>query len=280
MKTLKTLIAITLVGITTVSCQKVVDLKVDDPDPQVAVEGMISNHLNESYVKLEWTKPYFSKEAPKPVINARVVIMDGNGANIPFQETTAGFYIAPAGFTGKPGTAYQLDVKYNGGTLQATATMPDTVSILNLELVKANAEDPRLDAGYYLYGTLGEQPRIRNYFKAETFVNGVKNMITADDIEVFNDEYFENQGYVPVELNFWPLEDDKEPGLHPGDSISLKVWSISQQGFEYYSALSDTPMQGGIFGKNPANLPSNIEGGLGWFQASSYTQIQKLRVGE
>ncbi len=47
--------------------------------------------------------------------------------------------------------------------------------------------------------------------------------------------------------------------------------SLEQAAYHYKKALKETPSQGGMYGKNPANVPSNIIGGLGLFYAAPCT---------
>lgn len=267
-----------LLGILTVSCQKVVELKVDEPDPQVAVEGVITNNAGESYVKLEWTKTYFSKEAPEAVREALVTITDDAGNTVVFSENSPGMYTGPSSFAGIIGRTYQLEVDYDGGTLQATSTLPDTVPVLALELVKATAADPQWEEGYHLLGTMLNQPTVKNYYKTEALINGKRQLTTASDLVVFDDQAF-GEGFTATgAIAFWDEKDENKPQV--GDTLSIRLYSLDESSYNFYLALADTPMQGGIFGKNPANVPSNIEGGLGLFQAYSYTLSGEVIVEE
>ncbi len=267
-----------LLGILSASCQKVVELKVDEPEPQVAVEGVITNNAGESYLKLQWSKTYFSKEAPEAVREALVTITDDEGNVIVFTESSPGMYTGPASFAGIIGRTYQLEVDYDGGTLQATSTLPDTVPVLALELVKATAADPQWEEGYHLLGTMLNQPAIKNYYKTEALINGKRQLTTASDLVVFDDQAF-GEGFTATgAVAFWDEEDENKPQV--GDTLSIRLFSLDKSSYNFYLALADTPMQGGIFGKNPANAPSNIEGGLGLFQAYSYTLSGEVIVEE
>lgn len=253
------------------SCTKVVDLKLNEPESKIAVEGMISNQAGGSFVRLAYTKGYLSSDAPETIVDAQVSVRDNEGNLTLFSASDEeGMYLPPAGFVGQVGKTYSLDVQYEGGTVSAESTMPDTVSGSNVYVVKADITDPYLEAGYHLMTTIKKYRTEDSYFKAEVFINGVKRMSTASDIVVFEDLMFEQNDELEGRVAFWPetLEDDEKPQM--GDVITLKLVSINKQTFEYLLALSETPMQGGLFGKTPANVPSNIEGGLGWFQASSF----------
>lgn len=278
MKFLRITLSLVIAGMLSISCQKVVELKVDEPTPQVAVEGLITNYVGESYVKLQWTKTYFSKEDPKAVRNAVVQISDNEGNVVSFAEAAPGMYAAPASFFGEIGRTYSLHVDYDGGTLQASSVLPDTTTILEVELVKATASDPRLEEGYHLVAAMQKSGSDEQFYKSEAYINGTRQMNTAEDLVVFNDDYYEDGEIITEVLAFWEEEDENKP--LPGDRLSVRVVSIDKDTYDYYLALSDTPSQGGIFGKNPANVPTNIKGGLGLFQACSYVRTREVLVEE
>lgn len=278
MKFLKSLIALSFLASTLSSCQKVVDLKVGEAEPQVAVEGVITHRAGESYVKLQWTKTYFSEDAPKAVQEALVSITDELGNTVVFEEKSPGLYTGPASFAGIIGRSYQLDVDYDGGSLQASTSLMDTVPILALELIKARPEDPQWEEGYHLIGTMINQPRVKNFYKTEALINGQRQQNTASDLVVFNDQAFGDGLTATGVIAFWAEDDPHKPGL--GDTLSIRLFSLNESSYDFYLALADTPMQGGFFGKNPANLPSNIIGGLGLFQAYSYTLSGEVVVAE
>jgi hypothetical protein len=269
MKIVKTLIALILLATSITSCQKVVELKVAEPDPQVAVEGVITNTAGESYIKLQWTKTYFSTEAPDAVREALVTIADDEGNIVVFSEILPGLYKGPASFTGFIGRTYHLEIEYDGGTLQATSTLQDTVRVLGLELVKARAGDLQWEEGYHLIGTMANQPSIKNYFRTEAMINGKRQLSTASDLVVFDDQAFGQGLTASGVIAYWDEEDETKPQV--GDTLSIRLYSLDESSYNFYLALADTPMQGGLFGKTPANVPSNIKGGIGLFQACAYT---------
>jgi hypothetical protein len=261
------------------SCTKVVDLKLNEPESKIAVDGLISNRAGESFVKLTYTKGYLSSDAPEIIIDAQVSVRDNDG-NITLFSTSnnEGLYLAPTDFMGEIGKTYTLDVQYEGQSLSAESTMNDTVSGSSVNVIKADITDPYLDAGYHLLATIKKYKEEDSFYKGEIFINGVKQMNTAADIVAFDDRMFEAGEELEVRLFRWAetLEDDEKP--QKGDVVTLQLISISEKTYDYLQALSETPMQGGLFGNTPANVPSNIQGGLGWFQASAFSNPQKVVV--
>ncbi|WP_417611945.1 DUF4249 domain-containing protein [Owenweeksia hongkongensis] len=253
------------------SCTKVVDLKLNEPESKVAVDGLISNRAGESFIKLAYTKGYLSSDEPETIIDAQVSVRDNRGNLILFTASgNDGLYLPPTDFVGEVGKTYTLAVQYEGGSLSAESTMNDTVSGNNVNVIKADITDPYFEAGYHLLATIKKYKDEDSFYKGEIFINGVKQMTTASDIVAFDDRMFEAGEELEARLYYWAetSEDDEKPQM--GDVVTLQLISISEETYEYLSALSETPMQGGLFGKTPANVPTNIKGGLGWFQASSY----------
>jgi hypothetical protein len=263
------------------SCTKVVDLKLSEPESKIAVEGMISNQAGGSFVRLAYTKGYLSSDARETIVDAQVSVRDNEGKLTLFSASDQkGTYLPPAGFIGEAGKTYSLNVQYKGGHVSAQSTMSDTVSGSGVHMVKADITNPHLAAGYHLMATIKKYKAEDSYMKAEVFINGKKRMTTADDIVVFEDLLFEKNDELEGSLAFWEesMEEHKKPKV--GDVVKLQLISINKETFEYLRALSETPTQGGLFGKTPANVPSNITGGLGWFQASSASLAGEIIVAE
>lgn len=53
----------------------------------------------------------------------------------------------------------------------------------------------------------------------------------------------------------------------------MSLLSLSKEAFDFYAAMASLAGQGGLFGRNPANLPTNISnGGVGFFSASAVSK--------
>jgi hypothetical protein len=263
------------------SCTKVVDLKLKEPESKIAVEGIISNQIGGSFVKLAYTKGYLASESPEFVNDAQVSVRDSKGNLTLFTlAENPEMYLPPAGFVGEVGETYMLDVQYDEGSISAQALMRDTVFAKNVSVIKADLSHPYLEAGQHLMATIDKYQEEDSYYQAEVYVNGIKRMGTASDIIVFEDRLYDQNDELELRIAFWADELDEEEKLQTGDVLSVQFIRISEETYAYLSALSETPMQGGLFGRTPANVPSNIQGGLGWFQASSFGSPQHALVME
>lgn len=273
MKTLFYL-SISFLALVLLSCEEVITVNPGPEQSQIAVEGVILNKAGESYVKLSYTSPYFSGSTPMPVTNAFVSVKDDSNHVILFEERSAGYYLPPADFSGVPGTTYLLSVDHNGKMLTSQSTMPDSAQLkkLRIELVAEN--HPEKQKGYYLYATLHDLNPEENYFKSEHFVNGIRQQKTAKDLQIFDDRFFQGLGDVEAMFGHWRNEESDDTHLNKDDLVAVRLYTLDKAAFNYLKALKDTPSQGGLYGKNPANVPSNIMGGLGLFYSAAYTSSE------
>lgn len=242
----------------------------------MAVEGMIVNKAGESFVLLATTAPYFSADAPDPVGHASVTVTDNHNNIISFEETEDGRYMAPADFKGVPGRTYSLSVQVDGRLLTSQSTMPDSLEISNVRLEHIDEDNDYMQEGFYLYGTLNSDDPKSNYFKSEVYVNGIRRQKTAHDLQIFDDKLFGSLGDVEGTFGHWPSDTDNP--LEQNDRLTIRLYALDKPAYDYLKALNDTPMQGGMYGRNPANVPSNIHGGVGIFHAAAYTTSEAVTV--
>lgn len=260
------------------SCEEVVEIDSRPDQLQTVVDGTITNRKGQSYVKVYKTSPYFSVVDGETITGAVVTVIDSDGLQIRFEERDKGMYLCPEDFRGLPGKTYHLNIHVNGDAITAQSTMPDSVLLKNLHLVHVKDDKASLRKGYHLYGTLTDQANTINYFKAERYVNGTRQQMTAKDLHVFDDQFFEGVQEVEGSLAFWGNESDDDYVLKTGDTVSIKLYALDPQAFHYFKAMKSMPSQGGLYGKNPANLPGNLSGALGIFHATAFTISNSLIV--
>lgn len=264
--------------LTLFSCEEVIEVDPGSAQAQIAVEGMIVNKTGESFVRLTRTAPYFSSDAPQPVTGASVTVADDHDHMIAFVETGDGRYLAPVNFEGVPGRTYSLTVGIDGRMLTAQSTMPDSLDVSNVRLEYIDDNNEEMQEGYYLYGTLNSDDPESNYFKSEVYVNGIRRQKSAQDLQVFDDRFFGGLGDVEGTFGHWTS--DADDFLAKNDVLTIRLYALDKPAHDYLKALNDTPTQGGMYGRNPANVPSNIHGGVGLFHAAAYTTSEAVTVGE
>jgi hypothetical protein len=113
------------------SCEKVIEIDIEEADKKFVIEGTVSNIATEaSEVKISQTKNFTSDNQFVGLSGATVSIQVNNGIVYPLTETTTGIYRTNA-FNGIPGNSYKLSVTINGKAFTSTSIMP--IVLVNLD---------------------------------------------------------------------------------------------------------------------------------------------------
>lgn len=184
--------------------------------------------------------------------------------------------VADGSLLGEPGRTYTLNVEADGKTATAVTTIPQVIALDSLwfQLAQQNPNDDSLG---FIWATLADPDTLGNgyrWFAKRTNLNadGEPKDIAfiAPLFSVFEDRFFSgltfdfqyNRGSQP----FSSAEDDnnEEAGYFKrGDTVVVKFASLGRREYKFYeSYASNVSSQGDLF-SNPANVVSNISGGLG-----------------
>ncbi|MEO8147936.1 MAG: DUF4249 domain-containing protein [Bacteroidia bacterium] len=245
------------------SCEKVVDIDLKTSESTVVVEGLITDQSGMSYVKLTMSDAYFNAQQAKKVTNAEVKVSDGN-TTMNFTQVQPGVYKPDANFAGTTGRTYSLTVTVDGKVFTSQSTLPSVTPIdsITYKYFPENNADGK-DSGYYVYASFNEPAGLGNNYKVDLYQNNISKVERPADLILFDDKYIDGRYATDWELPY---------ALEAGDSITLKMYSLDKAGFDFYSAMLDLADAGGLFGKTPANLPTNIKGdAFGYFGASAIT---------
>ncbi len=247
------------------ACQEEAKLKLENANPQVVIEGIITDNAGPYVVKVSETLNYFDEADENGVSGAQVVISDNEGFSEVLEETISGNY-QTVNLQGKVGNAYTLSVNYNGNEYQSTATImePPIFDSLTYRFVE---ETPLKDEGYYLY-FYGKTPKPEiNYYRWLVYKNGTLFNTDPEDFLLASDEFVTEQ-----------LSDLEFPfAFQPDDTVRLEMYGLERPMFDYYNELLNILFNdGGLFSPPPVNPVSNIRNvtnpenpPLGYFQVSS-----------
>ncbi len=262
MKKIKIFALLSIAVIAFSSCEKVVDIKLPVSESKPVVEGLVADTVGMSYVRLTRSDSYFKVQQLAGISNALVEVSDNHGMTTVFHETAPGYYEPSTGFKGMAGVTYNLKVTLDGTELTSSATMRPvtTIETVRTEFFDDNNSEGR-EKGYYVFISFYELPGPGDSYKIDMFVNGASNVKRPNDLFYFNDKYVD--GGHAVDWSF-------AQKVEKNDAIVLKMYSLDQDGYKFYDALYQTANAGGFFGKNPANVPTNIHGNaFGYFGASA-----------
>jgi len=267
MKNNNLIIIILSVIILTVSCTKVIDLKLGNASDQLVIEGNITNVKGTQTVILTKNIPFSSPNNYPPVTGATVKISDQTGNIYSLAESTPGNYTI-ANMAGIQGTAYTLTVATGGQTYIARSTIPvpvilDSLTDKNDPLGgSSNGNNKKLITVHYQ-----DPAGIANQYRYIMWVNGVQ----VKDIFVEDDEFTDGR-YVSSDL----MESDID--IYAGDKVTIEMQCIDEPVYKYWFALESQQTDGIGGSVAPANPPTNIlPATLGYFSAHT-TQSLTLTV--
>ncbi len=109
------------------SCRKIIDIKTNNADPQLVIEGNITDKLIAQQIKISKSVSYDSKNIFPAVTGAVVTVSDSRGNNYIFLESEPGLYANK--MRGIAGLTYTMKVQLEGKTYTAVSKMPALVKL-------------------------------------------------------------------------------------------------------------------------------------------------------
>jgi hypothetical protein len=251
-------VALAFAGLATfTSCQKVIDVKLDDADKKIVIDAVITDQVGGCIVKLSKTKNFKEDNSFNGLSGATVTIKDETGTIIPLNETDPGVYTAPQ-LKGNNGKTYQLSVNAEGKSYTASSTMPEQVILDStyLEKQKFFSEEQTFS------NVVFQDPAgVKNYYLFKQFVNGKR----TDGIFIMDDDLSDGKKFQSTLYLF--TDDDKK--IKSGDVVEVEMQCIEKAVYKYWYSY-DQGASGGGGGASPANPVSNISGdALGYFSAQT-----------
>lgn len=174
------------------------------------------------------------------------------------------------------GKTYRLDVSVDGKSLSAVSSIPNPVP-LDSVWFKLALQTPGDDSLGYAWARITDPDTLGNSYRwMAKRINHRANGQTMDDYYIsplgstYNDKYVngltfdftENRG-----SEFYaghPEDDNAEAGFFKvGDTIAVKALSIGKKEYDFYSSYDSNVGTTGDLFSTPANVKTNITGGLG-----------------
>jgi hypothetical protein len=239
------------------SCEKVIELDLQNTKPIIVIEGSVSNRFENQFVRISKTIDFTKTNTFGGLKGAKVSLSSSSGLKVDFFEVEDGLYKSPE-FKGIPGNTYKLEVLAEGKVYSANSTMPLVVTPDSLRFKKLS-----------FFGSTNIFPAV--YYKDP---QGIQNQyryllkINSKELQDFVSEDRFNDGNEVSDLIFNEGEDIKS-----GDTIHVEMQSIDRNVFKYYFALKQIKGEGGP-PVAPANPNSNFNNGaLGIFSAHTKAYI-------
>ncbi|MEM9849464.1 MAG: DUF4249 domain-containing protein [Bacteroidota bacterium] len=251
---------IILIFLVLTACEKVIDVDLEESDPQIVIEANLQAGEHDFVVNISETADYFDNQLPTSIEAAavRLVAEDGTITMIPW--SSSGQYRTT--MTAMPKQTYRLEVQIGEALYQASSFLPERVALLNLETEFQEARGP-LDEGYLVFSRFQDDGAVDNYYRFLHSVDGVLQN-DGDDLQVSDDNFF-NGGTARLPL-FQKI-------FNPGEEIELILQHFDAASFDYFNSLADIVSSGdGAAGGSaaPGNPNTNwSNGALGYFSAFS-----------
>jgi hypothetical protein len=245
------------------SCQKIISVDLNNANPQVVAEAVVTDQPGPYTVTLSMSGDYFTPSLYfPPVTHAFVTLADNLGVTDTLKEMASGTYHTSV-LHGGPGRTYYLRVVAGGKEYDAFSTMPPRVNIDTLVALHSRESDG--DQVYNLYVIFKDPPEPGNYYRMKLRVNVP---ISPDSIDgrryhLYNDKLTNgNEAAVRIRMRNY---------FQPGDTVWVDLLSIDKSSYDYFNTLNNIlTSDRSPTSLAPANPNTNLtNGALGYFAAYS-----------
>ncbi|MFK7786921.1 MAG: DUF4249 domain-containing protein [Crocinitomicaceae bacterium] len=260
MKAIKTTTFLLLGIIFLSSCEKVIDIDLNEQDSQIVIEAELEYGSSSFEVMISRTRPYFAAGQTETISDADVRLIDASGVETNLTLISNGRYTAP--YNAQIGETYTLKVLVDGTTYTAQSTMPDALPMNGLVSEYQPAFGPFTE-GYAVYVNFNDPAGVENYFRIKHSWNGIEQT-EGSDLTVDNDQLSDGS------LSLYPLAAQKSFNI--GDTINVRFIQIDETTYDYFSSLQD--ITGGGTGPAAPAAPGNPvtnwdNNALGYFSAQN-----------
>ncbi len=242
-----------------ISCEDIIDFPLNNSEPQIVIEGVITNLEGPYTVRISESVNYYDPGEYPAVNNAHVELSDGTGFVEVLEGNEEGLY-SSSKMVGHPGRTYSLKVEIEAEVYMAESHLKTPVKIDSLKKEYFPAIGNR-ESGYYIHCHFTDPPEEDNNYRLIAWKNGEMD----ENLYIMDDKFINGR---PVDYYFY---------LSPyqiGDTVNITLASIDRPVYDYYQTLFNiVAQQGGGNPANPANPVSNLSNGaLGYFGALAIDQ--------
>ena len=258
------------------SCEDEITPTLEEADPILSVDAWITDLPEPQVIRLSLTQPYFDT-VPNPVSGASVRIEGSNGSAYDFVETEndpGAYYWNPSDAEptfGTVGETYTLTIATSDQTYSSVSSLNPVPPIdsITYELLEGTAFFPET---YFAEFWATDLPEVGNAYWVRAYKNSVL-LNEPNDISVAYDAGFSRGGNFngtvfaqPIRSGINPFRQDEEdetlPAYELGDSLTVELYSISEEAFDFLSQVAiQTNRPGGfaeLFANPIANVSTNI----------------------
>ncbi len=262
------------------SCEKTVLLDLNQMPSKIVIEGLVTNQPGYQFVKISRTSGFYESGQTPRVVDAVVSVEDDLGSEFIFTHNpndhpdSTGYYFPATEFVGEIGRRYLLQVFVDGENYQAEDQLFAVTDIdsLQYQINSDERSEPKEEDKFYEVLLYAKEPQATtDYYLFKFYRNDSLKIYAPSDI------YFADDKTLGEEINGVP-----SPVYYaPEDSARVEMYSLSREGYVFYSDLFNLlNNDGGMFSPPPANSRTNLSNGaLGFFHASAVA-ISGIRIKE
>lgn len=245
------------------ACQEVIDVDLNDAEPNLVVEAFVDNSAGPHTVLLTQTTSFFTPESPKGITGASITVTDDTGESHPYTEVSDGLY--SASFEGIPGRTYTIKILANGVTYTGSSLMKLPVTLDSLTFTPSGGfggPPPDGPPRFLPFVHFGDPADEENFYRVREISEDSDRdgrIYTLDDVATNG-----NTVTFPLFAN----------SQEAGKEITIELWHLDEVSFNYFDQLNDLVNSGPFNSGTPANPDNNLDNNaLGFFAAVSKSGI-------
>jgi len=241
------------------SCEEVIEIDLNSSNPVLVAEGQMVKDST-VWIKLSYTRDYFTNEETVFEETATVVITNSNNTSEILSHTGNGMYKGTS-MIGEVGEKYNVDITTDKGMSSAVSNLFEPSEIYDVKIIESNFQKPGgSETSYSLEVKFKDISIDENFYLMKVYVDEkLESYVLADDkIFIANDTIT----FPLIQLSFYL-----------NDEVIIKLHTVDEDTYRYYSQLADLTSDGkGPGGSStPFNPGSNFgKDVMGYFAAWSF----------
>lgn len=241
------------------SCEKVIDVELNEANENLAIEAKFNTETKEINVLISKTTAYFNPEDIEFVSDAVVRVSNEKGNIQELELNGNGNYSTVVNFD--LSDSLTLEVEHDLGIFSSTAEVVQTASLNSIEFIKGTGPLALPDGEYLIRVLIADDVEEENYYMFETVKNGMP-LASFRGYDVIDDLLATNGliDYIFV------------GNTHSvGDTVNLSLLSLNEAAYKYYGDLAQLQSEG-LASASPANPVNNwSNNALGYFMVFAPT---------
>lgn len=237
------------------SCEKVIDLSLNEAPPKIVVEAVLKDAPGNNYILLSYTSEVYTDQVFDKISGAEVKVTDKDGNEYTFTEDPyiPGYYHHNT-FEVLPENDYSLYVNVDGKIITSTCHSFAKPTIDSLIYYPSPFEIPSEDTTYMVEYFSVDNVNEANHYRLRIWINSVEE---RDFYYIGNDDFINGISY---SAPFFGAD------AHKGDTVLVEIISMDKANYTYLYTLSSNESSSTA----PANPTSNLNGdAIGYFGAFS-----------